>query len=354
MASVDKYTIKAGTRWRVRYTTPDGKRHAKRGFKTKASAQAWVAQNFQEIENGKLHTTTTAPTISELWGQYKRLELKYLAPTSQQSLETCYRVHVKPRWGEFPADTITRPDLTEWVYTLASKRSASLVQRAVSLVHKLLNYAKEGGHIDVNHAARLPLPPKRAKAATPLTGEQLIRLADNAGRYRSLLLFMGTTGARLGECAALTPSDIDEKHARATISKSISYIGAKPVLGTTKTGRVRRVAIPAPTLAAVLESIGDKGSNEFIWERPQGGPVTNPGKRGWWSKAIKESQKQDPTFPRLSMHDLRHTAASLMIQAGCSVLVVQRQLGHSSAKMTLDVYSHLFDSDLDAVADLLS
>ncbi|WP_424383857.1 tyrosine-type recombinase/integrase [Mycobacterium sp.] len=60
-----------------------------------------------------------------------------------------------------------------------------------------------------------------------------------------------------------------------------------------------------------------------------------------------------PTFPRITAHDLRHTAASLAISAGANVKVVQRMLGHASAAMTLDVYDDLFDSDQDAVADKL-
>ena len=60
--------------------------------------------------------------------------------------------------------------------------------------------------------------------------------------------------------------------------------------------------------------------------------------------------KADPTFPRVTAHDLRHTYASLAISSGANVLVVQRQLGHQSAAITLDVYADLFDTDLDAVA----
>ncbi|NLF91477.1 MAG: tyrosine-type recombinase/integrase, partial [Corynebacterium marinum] len=59
----------------------------------------------------------------------------------------------------------------------------------------------------------------------------------------------------------------------------------------------------------------------------------------------------DDSFPDVTPHDLRHAAASMMISAGANALVVQRQLGHSSAKMTLDKYSHLFDSDLDDIID---
>lgn len=55
-------------------------------------------------------------------------------------------------------------------------------------------------------------------------------------------------------------------------------------------------------------------------------------------------------LPRLTPHDLRHTAASLAVSAGANVKAVQKMLGHASAAMTLDVYADLFDDDLDAVA----
>ena len=55
----------------------------------------------------------------------------------------------------------------------------------------------------------------------------------------------------------------------------------------------------------------------------------------------------------MTVHDLRHTAASLAVSAGANVKAVQRMLGHASAAMTLDVYADLFDDDLDAVAQAL-
>jgi len=58
-------------------------------------------------------------------------------------------------------------------------------------------------------------------------------------------------------------------------------------------------------------------------------------------------------FPRVTAHDLRHTAASLAISAGANVKVVQRMLGHKSAAMTLDTYADLFDDDLTGLADKL-
>lgn len=66
---------------------------------------------------------------------------------------------------------------------------------------------------------------------------------------------------------------------------------------------------------------------------------------------MRRCQAADPTFPRVTAHDLRHTAASLAISSGAHPKVVQRMLGHKSAAMTLDTYADLFESDLDTVAE---
>jgi integrase len=66
---------------------------------------------------------------------------------------------------------------------------------------------------------------------------------------------------------------------------------------------------------------------------------------GWFQAAAKKAKVQ-----KITPHDLRHTCASLAVSAGVNVLALQRMLGHTSAKMTLDTYADLFDDDLDAVA----
>ncbi|WP_307804576.1 site-specific integrase [Curtobacterium flaccumfaciens] len=70
------------------------------------------------------------------------------------------------------------------------------------------------------------------------------------------------------------------------------------------------------------------------------------GSKSWFVSALAKCGL-DPMTP----HDLRHTAASLVISSGANVKAVQRMLGHASAAMTLDVYADLFDDDLTALAD---
>ena len=69
---------------------------------------------------------------------------------------------------------------------------------------------------------------------------------------------------------------------------------------------------------------------------------------------MERCQNADKTFPRITAHDLRHTAARLAVSAGANVKVIQRMLGHACAAMTLDVYADLFDDDFTQVADKLS
>jgi integrase len=82
-----------------------------------------------------------------------------------------------------------------------------------------------------------------------------------------------------------------------------------------------------------------------------GGYLGPPSTESWLSGAVVRCQKTDKTFPRVTAHALRHTAASLAISAGANPKVVQRMLGHAGAAMTLDVYADLFDSDLASVAE---
>lgn len=77
------------------------------------------------------------------------------------------------------------------------------------------------------------------------------------------------------------------------------------------------------------------------------------GRRGWFVAVVAKAQLVDKAFPRVTIRDLRHTAASLAVSSGANVKAVQRMLGHASAAMTLDTYADLFDDDLDAVSAAL-
>jgi integrase len=93
------------------------------------------------------------------------------------------------------------------------------------------------------------------------------------------------------------------------------------------------------------------GRDDVVFTDMRGGVLRNSNWRARvFEPAVKACQKADGTFPSITPHGLRHTAASLAVSAGANVKAVQRMLGHAKASMTLDVYADLFDTDLDDVA----
>lgn len=194
--------------------------------------------------------------------------------------------------------------------------------------------------------AGVRLPSRKSGKITTLTAPQVITLAETSKRYKSLILFLGFTGARWGESTALTVGDVDVKRGRALISKSVT--------GTTKTKQTRSIAVPEHVLEAMKPDMANKLPKALIWTRDGANPVPTPSRRSWWHAAVGKCMATDPNFHEITPHDLRHAAASILISSGASVLVVQRQLGHASAKMTLDKYAHMFDADLDEVNDVMA
>jgi integrase len=201
---------------------------------------------------------------------------------------------------------------------------------------------------------KLPKQPPRRNVY--LTAEQLQRLADESGRYKSLVLVLvlvlGVGGLRLGEAAALRVSDVDFLRRRVELRRNAVKVGGGFVVGALKNHTHRSVALPGFVVDELADACEGKDRDELIWPSPRGGYISGPSLRetSWPAMAVARCQRADPTFPRVTPHDLRHTAVSLAISAGANPKVVQRMLGHASAAMTLDIYANLFESDLNPVA----
>ena len=136
-------------------------------------------------------------------------------------------------------------------------------------------------------------------------------------------------GVRLGECRRLDVGDVDVSRARVVVRKA-------------KSGRGREV----PVTSAVLSML-DLSTPGPLFRAPGGGRFDV----GNWRHRVFQPAKMAIGRPDLHIHDLRHTAASLMVASRATVKDVQDALGHASAAMTLNVYAHLFDGSLDAVGE---
>jgi integrase len=217
---------------------------------------------------------------------------------------------------------------------------------------RILDDAVSDRMLSSNPARGVKLPKPSPRRHIYLSADQLQHLADESGRYRSLIFLLGIGGLRWGEAAALRVSDVEFLLRRIELHRNAVYTGPGMTVGSLKSNKNRTVVLPAFVIEALAQTAEGKERDDLLWPSRTGGYLGPPSSSdSWLSSAVARCQKDDPSFPRVTAHDLRHTAASLAVHSGANPLVVQRMLGHASAAMTLDVYAELFDSDLASVAE---
>jgi integrase len=351
--TVTPYETAAGTRYRVRYRKPDGAQTDKRGFKTKRDARLFLSTvDVTKARGEYIDPTDGRRLIKDIAETWKKARLGTLKPSSRAAMETAYRIHVLPGWGDRTVGGIRRSEISAWVGTLLEKKSAQTVRRAVFVLSGILEIAVDDRAISKNPAQGVDLPAKQRKEPKYLTHAQVAALVREAA-YPELVNFLSYTGLRWGEVAALRIRNVDFEKSRALVSDNAVLVNGAYEIGTPKSGKSRMIVFPHFLLDGLLKLSKDRDGSEFIFGDSQP-PVYPHATSGWLVAAVASCQFDDPTFPTITLHDLRHTAASLAISAGANVKAVQRMLGHASAAMTLDVYADLFDEDLGHVADALT
>lgn len=351
--TVSPYETASGTRYRVRYRKPDGAQTDKRGFTTKRDARLFLATvDVTKARGEYIDPTDGRRLVRDVAETWKKARLGTLKPSSRAAMETAWRIHVEPEWGGRQVGGIRRSEVSAWVGELSTKKSAQTVRRAVFVLTGVLDIAVDDRAIGKNPAQGVDLPAKQRKEPKYLTHRQVSALVAEA-KYPHLVNFLAYTGLRWGEAAALRIRNIDFERARALIAENAVIVRGVYEIGTPKSGKSRTIAFPSFLTSGLSELAAGRGASEFIFGSDQPPPYPHA-TSGWLVSAVSSCQFDDPTFPTITLHDLRHTAASLAISAGANVKAVQRMLGHASAAMTLDVYADLFDADLGHVADALT
>ncbi len=137
------------------------------------------------------------------------------------------------------------------------------------------------------------------------------------------------------------------------IRENAVYVGSTIVVGTPKTHENRSVPFPRFLAEPLAACCAGKARDQLVFDTGATHMRKTSSDTGWFVRAVRKSMSDDPDFPFVTPHDLRHTAVSLAISAGANPKAVQRMVGHASAAMTLDTYADLFEDDLDAVSERL-
>lgn len=350
MASVTPYKTKKGRRWEVQFAKPDGTRTRKRGFRTKVEAQAWIEDQGTARRDGSwidpALENTTVHVFAERWDK----TLTRLKPSGARSIRSTVNKHVLPKWGHLPIGSIKKSEIQEWVYS--SSMTPATARRAHSALAQILDLAVDDGCLRSNPARGVRLPRKPKPVKVYLTMEQVRTLAEESSQPE-IIWVLATCGLRWSELAGLQVGDLDLPGRRAHLKRAAVTVVSSVEVGSLKTHENRKIAIPRFVCNMLEPLVEGRASDEWVWHRDDGGPLKLPSTGSFFHCALERVQANDSGFPYVTVHGLRHVAAGLLVSAGANVKVVQRQLGHSSAAMTLDQYADLFDGDLDEVADAM-
>jgi integrase len=274
-----------------------------------------------------------------------------LKPSSYAVVEVAWRVHVQPKWGKRVLGDIRHSEVQAWVSQLSKGKSATVVIRAYGVLAGIIDIAVKDRRLPSNPARGANLPRKNGKERHYLSHAQVQLLADESRSNATLVLFLAYTGLRWGEAVGLRVNNVDLLRRRILVRANAVNVRGTIVPGTPKSHESRSVPFPAFLAEPLAKQCEGKSRDQLVFGEGADYIPTPTQGDGWFAGARKRSVEFDPSFPpSLTLHDLRHTAASLAISAGANVKAIQRMLGHASAAMTLDTYADLFDDDLDAVA----
>ncbi len=369
---ISEYLTKAGPRFLIKYPVvlQDGTRRVvlKRGFRSRRDAAAQLRIEISRAEAGAWVEPSKQRLDAYLaeWVCGQRLSAATLA-----SYRKNIRLHIDPHLGETPLARLTGAAVDAWMRRLETSGradgrgglSARTVRYVYTILRSALGDAVKHGRLSANPTDR-STPPSPSEARPP---EMQAWTAAELGRFlrwaeaRDADLAMGwrllaATGMRRGEALALRWRDVDLDAGRLQVRRSLGVVKAKGageqlVEGPTKTGQARVVDIDADTVAALRAYRATRGLLALDLVRDTAlvlgaleGTLRHPER---YSRRFVEQVVQarralgEDQLPKIRLHDLRHTHATLLLAAGEPVKVVSERLGHANATITLTVYQHV-------------
>jgi integrase len=370
---VNAAIIKRGNRYAVRLDLgrgSDGKRIFKyhSGYATKRAAQQARTELLGALDRN-IYVAPDKSTVADyLRGQWLPVVQTRLRPGTWVEYQRKVETHLIPAIGQVPLQQLTTAMLNALYQQLLDRGiGARTVQYVHTTIRKALNDAVRWGLLVRNPALYAAAPtPRRIQLRTWTAGELGRFLACvRADRLYAAWQLAALTGMRRGEILGLRWGDLDLDAGWLAVRQTLVVVNNHPQVSEPKTARGRRrIALDPGSVAALrahhkaqaverLAAGPAWPSSDLVFTRRDGAPLHPEYFRRRFDRHISRAG-----LSRIRFHDLRHTHATLALQAGVHPKVVSERLGHTTVAMTLDIYSHAIPAmQQDAavtVADLIT
>ena len=345
---------KTGT-WRVlyRYTdwTGEKKQTQKRGFKTKREAQAWEREQMNKVES------SLDITFESFVERYREDKAGRIKENTWEMKNHIIETKLLPYFGKLKMDSITAQQIITWQNELLNYKddkgkaySPVYLKTVHNQLSAIFNHAVRYYNLRENPCVKAgSMGKKKNREMLFWTKEEYLKFADvMMDKPQSFYAFemLYWCGIREGELLALTPADFDFEKGTVTINKSYQRLKGRDVITTPKTEKSNRT-ITMPQF--LTDEIQDYLKMQYdIGEEDRMFTITKSYLHREMDRGSKEAGVK-----RIRIHDLRHSAISLLIDMGFSATAIADRVGHESIEITYN-YAHLFPSKQKEMAERLN
>lgn len=324
----------------------------------------------QEIEAGT-YTSNKNLVLDQYFEEWMTAREGSVKGATQSLARGRYKNHISPALGKRKIADIEKREIVRLQQSLAEKMKPISVNSVITLLKGILGEAVNDGVIARNPAAGVKMLRESGETAaenihralTPEEQEAFVKEARKEWLYEMLMLLL-CTGMRQGEAAALKWSDIDYINGVIHISKTVTKTSdGKYTVGETKSKAGTRDIPLTETSKSILKSQKEKqrlihgnvvALSGNVFEGARGGMVHDRCLIYAIESTLQRLEKEEVYIERFTSHALRDTFATRYIENGGSLQTLKTILGHTSLKMTADLYAHVLPSTKKKEMDEIS
>ncbi|MEM8620171.1 MAG: site-specific integrase [Actinomycetota bacterium] len=328
----------------------------RQGFKTQREAEKALAATQQAVEQNSVVAKSTMK-VDAFFDEWLASQNGRLKESTLHSYEITAK-RIRGGLGHVQLQALTPlqierfyADLLEHGRADGTGLSPKTVRNTHTVLRKALSDAERLGLVQRNAAAAARGPAVERPEFTVWSSDELNQFFAQVESHRLYAAFvlLATTGMRRGEVLGVRWSDIDLDSGELAIVQTITSVDGRLTVTTPKTRGSRRVIYLDDTTVGVLRAHRKRQREEQLaagpdWDNTNGllftdetGAAVRP---EWFSKEFGR-HVAEADVPRIRLHDVRHTYATLALKASVHPKIVSERLGHSTIAITLDLYSHV-------------
>jgi integrase len=344
---------KSRRRWRARYRASDGREHSQ-SFSRKADARRFAAEREAAVQAGRWIDPRAGNMPLRTWAQRVMASRLHLRPATRARDVAYLNNHVLNTFGDRPLSHISKEEVQAWVQFLVEGKGLAprTVRECYRVLASMMREAVDSKLLPESPCRRIALPRIPSTEKRFLSAMEVVRLADTIDpRFRAFVFAGCYLGLRWGELAGLKRANLDLGARRARVVGSLERVHSGfRYVEETKTAATRRtLSLPGFLVTILSEHLAIVADTEFVFPAPQRGCLNyHSWRTRFWNPAVKKAS----LWP-FNPHEMRHTCVALLIDQGAHPLAIQRYIGHSDIRTTMNTYGHLFPNHDDASAHAL-